>query len=505
MAKDIKFSIQLNINGKDQLVTAATSSKDLAKALENAKSRASKFQDTMVKFANMSSIIKDTSNAINELAGKFNELNTQNLSIQQQTGLTGQTMAALRNEVQAVADTYGKDFNEVLAGVSTIMKGFGISSDETMRLVRDGLMSGADATGQMFDILKEYPAYFKEAGLTAEQFMAVITNGANMGVFNDKAADTIKEGNLRLREMTTATAADLDAIGLNSEQIQTELRSGITTTFEVMQWVGAKLKELPQTSSEVGTALADIFGGPGEDAGVAYIESLADMELGMDVLKDKTSETNKALDDQIGSLTGLNGALNTVVDYLNTIPGLQPFLSISSQISMTVVGVSALISSLKALNIVSTVTTARVAAMTAAHKPYGITTVTLTAITRAAAGGFKAAAVGATTLKIAIKGLLISTGVGTAIVALTTAIEYFINKADKSKDTAEDAADGVSGLGSAVDTAKQAFDGTLEQSLGNLMTQYTKLQGARKNLTTAHSKSQWIRDNQSAFRDLVFR
>lgn len=72
-------------------------------------------------------------------------------------------MQKLRNGVQAVAEYFGKDFNEVLRSVNSLSKGFGVSMDEALRLVRDGMVSGADAGGNFLDTVREYPRYFKEA------------------------------------------------------------------------------------------------------------------------------------------------------------------------------------------------------------------------------------------------------------------------------------------------------------------------------------------------------
>ena len=110
--------------------------------------------------------------------------------------------------------------------------------------------------------MKEYPAYFKEAGISASQFVAIVAETNKAGIFSDKGVDAIKEGNLRLREMTTATAAALDGIGISSTQVQKDLQTGAKTTFQVMQEVSAKLAELPDSAQSVGTAIADIFGGP---------------------------------------------------------------------------------------------------------------------------------------------------------------------------------------------------------------------------------------------------
>jgi phage-related minor tail protein len=130
-------------------------------------------------------------------------------------------MKAYRNEVQALADMYDKDFKEVLQGANAVAKQFGISQQEALGYVRDGFLAGADANGEYLEGIKEYSAYFKEAGLSASEFIAISTQANKSGIYSDKAVDTIKEGNLRIREMTKATADALTGIGLNYKELQT--------------------------------------------------------------------------------------------------------------------------------------------------------------------------------------------------------------------------------------------------------------------------------------------
>lgn len=234
---------------------------------------------------------------------------------QQFTGLTGNEMKSVRNEVLAVSDTFGLDFTETMQSANTMSKAFGISVSESLKIMQDGLVSGANANGEFLDTIKEYPRYFKEAGLSAEEMVAISTQATKEGIFSDKGVDTIKEGNLRLREMTTATAAALDGIGISSKQVQKDLQDGSKTTFQVMQEVANKLKELPQSSAAVGSAIADIFGGPGEDAGLAYIEMLGNIELDMDKVKAKSGDIAKAQEDELNATKDLQNAMASLFDY----------------------------------------------------------------------------------------------------------------------------------------------------------------------------------------------
>ena len=234
---------------------------------------------------------------------------------QQFTGLIGNEMKSVRNEVLAVSDTFGLDFTETMQSANTMSKAFGISVSESLRIMQDGLVSGANANGEFLDTIKEYPRYFKEAGLSAEEMVAISTQATKEGIFSDKGVDTIKEGNLRLREMTTATAAALDGIGISSKQVLLNLQDGSKTTFQVMQEVANKLKELPQSSAAVGSAIADIFGGPGEDAGLAYIEMLGNIELDMDKVKAKSGDIAKAQEDELNATKDLQNAMASLFDY----------------------------------------------------------------------------------------------------------------------------------------------------------------------------------------------
>lgn len=233
---------------------------------------------------------------------------------QQFTGKSGDDLKVFRNEVQAVADSFGADFRETLIATNALSKQFGISTNEALELVKDGFVSGADANGEFLDTLKEYPAYFKEAGISADQFVAIVAETNKMGIFSDKGVDAIKEANLRLREMTTATAAALDGIGISSEQVQKDLQTGTKTTFDVIQEVSAKLAELPDSAATVGTAIADIFGGPGEDAGLQYLRTLKDISTNMDDVKGKAGVLAQLQEEQLQSQVELQNALSGLFD-----------------------------------------------------------------------------------------------------------------------------------------------------------------------------------------------
>lgn len=115
--------------------------------------------------------------------------------------------------------------------------------------------------------------------------------------------------------------------------------------------------------------------------------------------------------------------------------------------------------------------------------------------------GYTAAA-GLTAAKMAIRGLLVATGVGIAIAALTMAIEYLMNMLDQGNESAQGFSDGLTAAQRVAKQTTETIDNTTSQTYGQLKSKYTELQNAWKRLRTEHEKTAWIRENQSAFKDL---
>lgn len=232
----------------------------------------------------------------------------------QLTGLSGNELKQFRNEVQAISDTFGKDFRETLNTANALTRQFGISTDEAVSLLKEGLISGADVSGEFLQNVREYSTFFKEAGLNADEFIAIVSQTNKDGLFSDKGIDAIKEATIRLREMTTATSTALENIGLDSKQVQKELVSGSKTIFDVIREISARLGELPENSAAVGAAIADIFGSPGEDAGLQYLKTLKDIDTSMQTVMKSSGELGELQRARINSEIELQNAISEFAD-----------------------------------------------------------------------------------------------------------------------------------------------------------------------------------------------
>lgn len=147
MAKDVVFNIKLSVDGKEQVVSASTNVKELASQLGITEKKTRELNQAFALFAfnQLREATRNLSDAFASLSGNISETFRANAQVQQLTGETGERMRQLRKSVQAVSDYFGKDFAEVLRAVNNLSKGFGISAQEALSLVRSGLVSGADA------------------------------------------------------------------------------------------------------------------------------------------------------------------------------------------------------------------------------------------------------------------------------------------------------------------------------------------------------------------------
>lgn len=229
------------------------------------------------------------------------------------TGMAGEELQLFRSEVLAIANTWGHDYKETLQAVDSVASNFKISFQEAAEAIKDGFVAGADLNGDFLSKLGQYPAYFKEAGLSARQFIAIVTQ-TRSGIFGDAGLDAIKQANARIRQMTDQTAGALNSIGINANKVQEDLVSGSRNTFDVLQEVSAKLSELPPASQEVGEVLVNVFGKQGRDAGLEMIKSLQDISTNLDEVKAQTGELGQLEEEQMKAEKEYQTALAALFD-----------------------------------------------------------------------------------------------------------------------------------------------------------------------------------------------
>jgi len=204
--------------------------------------------------------------------------------------LKGTDLNKATASVQAIVDTYEKSAEDI----QSALKGMNVLTGDTeksLKLIVDGFDSGADASGEMLAQIKEYAPMMKDAKVSAEQMIAIISQTEKMGIYDDKGIDVIKEGMLRVREGTKGTKDAMRALGIDVDGTYKKIAAGTMSYFDVLQVVSGKIADIGADSRITGTAIADIFGGPGEDAGYQYLSQLKDINTNLDTMVANTSET----------------------------------------------------------------------------------------------------------------------------------------------------------------------------------------------------------------------
>lgn len=178
---------------------------------------------------------------------------------------------------------------------------------------------------------------------------------------------------------------------------------------------------------------------------------------------------------------------------------LAPTITMLSQVTMAATGIGKLSSSIYA-------TFAAIKNLGASMNVAKNIHVSMVAVSRELTASYKGQAIGATTasvatraLSVAIKGLLVATGVGVAIVALISIIGGLSSASDKVAESATDMAQAEQNAANSVQTA---YDSTLKQTYGDMMARYEQLKAGWKALRSEHEKRNWIQKNRAAFDEL---
>ena len=228
-------------------------------------------------------------------------------------GLSGDELKAMRSEIQATADMFGKDYVEVLQTVDSLVAQYGMSAQEALKIVNDGFVAGADLSGSMLSQIQQYGPSFHDAGIAADEMVAIIAQ-TRSGIFSDKGLDLIQMASKRIREMAKGTADSLDAIGISSKQVEQDLQSGAKSTFDVIQEISSKLREMPQDSQVVGSVLKDVFGKQGAAGGLKMIEQLDTMTKKIEDVKAVTGEYGKEQERLLEANAEMNKRMSALFD-----------------------------------------------------------------------------------------------------------------------------------------------------------------------------------------------
>ena len=301
------------------------------------------------------------------------------------------------------------------------------------------------ATDEQIQSIKNLCSAQQELGVIGDEVQ--LSGAQQMATFlqNKRSLDVlIPAMNNLVAQQNGLNATNQDAVSIGNM-----MGKAMQGQVEVLQRVGITFDEAQKKVLQYGT----------ESERAAMLAKVITQNVGnMNAELAKTDAgKQKQLENTLGDIKEQMGAL---------VQGIAPYVTMASQITITITGVvkltTALYAAIKAFSTLTVVTEAT------SRAKVGMTAVVrvLTATIHGEAVGATTAAVATRALGVAVKSLLISTGVGIAIVALTEAINYLMNSSD-------DAAKSVDNLSEAEQRAKIAHQQTAQQmaSVRSEMTQ----------------------------------
>ena len=555
MAKEIKFNVKLVVDGKEQLVTATSTAEELRRVLDSAKTSSQKLNAALVNFNQAVMAANNVTNAISQISGALNGVTEESRSF-----------SAAMNAANTMAGKSGEDFVRLKGQVAELSKSIPVVRDELANGLYQVISNGVPEDNWIAFLQKSAKASVGGIADLGETVKVTSTIIKNYGLSWDKAGDvqdkiqlTAKNGVTSFEQLAQAlprVTSNAATLGVSIDELMATFATltGVSgNTAEVSTQLAAIFTALVKPSSEASKMAQQMgieFDAAAIKAAGGMRNFLTDLDKNVKAYANKSgmleqeiygklfgsAESLRALGPLTGQLAdkfnenveAMKGSAGTIDDAFSimsssgaaslqilknkfaevgdaiasTMGGIMPVLNITAQIGNTVIAVSAMVSGLKNLAKIQAIVKVRTMAMNAASLVWNATSVRMNALVQVMTASFRGAAVSATTLKLAIQGLLISTGVGVAIVALTEVIAAFTSKSADAQTQAEDTAESMKGFGDAADDIKTAYDSALKNTYADLMAKYEKLKAGWRALSTEQQKMAWIKDNQSAFNEL---
>ena len=197
---------------------------------------------------------------------------------QQASDLTGEALERATAAGFNLRDVFDYDVSESDRAASALMKNFGIDAEEAYGLIAVGAQNGADKNGDLLDTLNEYSPQFAALGLSADQFIGTLVEGADAGLFSiDKVGDAVKEFNIRAKDGSDTSREAFESLGLNADKMFAAFAAGGDTAeaafFDTVEALNSM--DDPLARNAAGVAL---FGTQFEDLEAGVLPVLASIE-----------------------------------------------------------------------------------------------------------------------------------------------------------------------------------------------------------------------------------
>ena len=243
------------------------------------------------------------------------ELAKQDQITQVTTGLKGEDADRMTDKMRALSDTYNVDFREAVNAANTLMSQFGMTGDQSIQLLRDGMQGMIMGDGQkLLNMIQSYAPAFRDAGISASQLVAIIQNSEG-GIFTDQNMNAIVMGIKNIRLMTDATSQALAKMGIDGQKMSKQLSDGSLTIFDALKQVSRQLQTVDSNSKTAGEVMQQVFGRQGVTAGTNLAKAIETLNTDLEQTKKQTGEVGDAFADLQTANEHLNTAIREAFSY----------------------------------------------------------------------------------------------------------------------------------------------------------------------------------------------
>ena len=172
--------------------------------------------------------------------------------------------------LSGLTEILGTDIPETARAAGVMLRtGVAKNAQQAFDVLVAGYQKGANASDDLIDTFTEYPALFERLGLSGDEAMGLIVQGLEAGARNsDLAADALKEFQIRATDGSKTSAAGFEAIGLNAKKMTEQIAAGGDGAKRGLDQVLDGLRGIEDPVKRNAAAVA-LFGTQAEDLGDA--------------------------------------------------------------------------------------------------------------------------------------------------------------------------------------------------------------------------------------------
>ncbi len=402
------------------------------------------------------------------------------------------------------------DVGEVVKVTSTIIKNYGLewsAAQDIQDKIQLTAKNGVTSFEQLAAALPSVTGQAAQLGVSFSEMLAVMSTLTGVTGNTSEVATQLASVLTALTKESSKSQKMAEEMGISFNAASIKAAGGLRNYLQELDKTvteyAAKSGQLKESiySKLFGRAeaLRLVNGLTGEmaekfDENIkALDESAGTIDSAFETMSSTGSATTQMLKNQFAAIT------DVVAGFIG---GAGPILSFAANLGITTMSIASLVKTLKALNIAHGIMIVRTKAGSAAMLLFGLRASRTAAFTRVFSAALKSGAYSATAFKIALRGLMIATGVGAVIAGVTAAVEWLVGAFDDAGESADNLVDKVDHVADTAQRAQDAFNNADADEFGRLMTKYTQLQAAWKALSTTHAKAQWIKDNKKALAEL---